>query len=781
MFEWLGISAVNPWLLAGGAAIASPILIHLLSKRRFKVVAWAAMEFLLDADQRNRRRIRLEHLLLLLLRCLAVLLIALLVARPFVLPTGLGALAMQQVRTERIIVLDDSPSMAARAGGRTVMEQTLAMLSDFVRNTAVQQPGDTLTLLLTSQPAQPLIHGQYFEKSEQLIAALERIGPSDVAADLPGAALAVQKMIDESAQSGAGAVNRVVYFVTDMRRPDWPTQQAADDEQALANLLKRLADRADGLVIADIGRSTPGNLSIGSVIASEKVLTAGVHTQYQVSVVNHGPGAATDVPVSFTARNAPPLESFVDQIPAGGQAVLPFSFTFREPGSQTISVELPPDVLPADNTHHFAAQVGQGVNVLIVDGDPSARFGDAESFYLNRALNPPGQAISGNRTEVITENQFGSVDLRRYQVIALCNVYQIPADQRQALRRWVERGGALIIAPGDQVDANVYNQQLFMDGRGVMPMRLITTAGDLSERDWVNLSVLDANHPITQVFAGANNPLIQQVKFFRYWVAEPAELSNAQQASPRVIATFNNTQRSPAIVEQRLGEGRVIGMAIPLDNDWHTWPSDPSYVVTMLQTVRYLAPAEANRGNLVVGEPIVWPLDISRFAAEARLDAPGTSEPTILAAISAEQATDDSPDSADQPAEPRNDDQPDALPPDTPADNPTDPAERDLVVRYDRTTAAGVYELALSRYDGGQQVIRLAANIAPSEGDLTRADVDALRREFEDSKVQLVSGGNYLAAGVSGGRAELWRLILVVLVIVLCGEQFLGWAFGRRR
>ena len=63
----------------------APILIHLLNKRKFKIVDWAAMDFLLDADKKNRRRIRLENLILLLsLRCLAVLLIGLLLARPFI-------------------------------------------------------------------------------------------------------------------------------------------------------------------------------------------------------------------------------------------------------------------------------------------------------------------------------------------------------------------------------------------------------------------------------------------------------------------------------------------------------------------------------------------------------------------------------------------------------------------------------------------------------------------------------------------------------------------------
>ena len=67
---------------AGAASVAAPILIHLLARRRFRRVRWAAIEFLIDAEKRNRRRVRLEQWILLLLRCLAVLMIALVVSRP---------------------------------------------------------------------------------------------------------------------------------------------------------------------------------------------------------------------------------------------------------------------------------------------------------------------------------------------------------------------------------------------------------------------------------------------------------------------------------------------------------------------------------------------------------------------------------------------------------------------------------------------------------------------------------------------------------------------------
>ena len=80
---------MHPEMLALGAlAISVPIIIHLLNRRRFKEVDWAAMEFLLDAEQKNKKRVRLEHWILLLLRCLTMLLIGTLIARPF-LPSNL--------------------------------------------------------------------------------------------------------------------------------------------------------------------------------------------------------------------------------------------------------------------------------------------------------------------------------------------------------------------------------------------------------------------------------------------------------------------------------------------------------------------------------------------------------------------------------------------------------------------------------------------------------------------------------------------------------------------
>src|SRR5262252_6562622 len=103
---------LNPWaMVAGGAMVSAPILIHLINRMRFKRIRWAAMEFLLKSQKRNRRRLIIEQLILLMLRCLLVLLAGFLVAR-FV---GQALAGPSTSTTLHVVLLDDSLSMQDRA------------------------------------------------------------------------------------------------------------------------------------------------------------------------------------------------------------------------------------------------------------------------------------------------------------------------------------------------------------------------------------------------------------------------------------------------------------------------------------------------------------------------------------------------------------------------------------------------------------------------------------------------------------------------------------------
>src|SRR5258706_7219764 len=106
---------LNPWaMVAGGAMVSSPVLIHLINRMRFRRIRWAAMEFLLKSQKRNRRRLIIEQLILLLLRCLLIALATLLLAR-FI---GLTIANYEQKANVHLIILDDSLSMKDSVKGR---------------------------------------------------------------------------------------------------------------------------------------------------------------------------------------------------------------------------------------------------------------------------------------------------------------------------------------------------------------------------------------------------------------------------------------------------------------------------------------------------------------------------------------------------------------------------------------------------------------------------------------------------------------------------------------
>src|SRR5262245_5021135 len=106
----------------GAGLIGIPILIHILNRRRFKTVQWAAMEFLLRAMRKNRRRVQFEQWLLLAMRCLVLVFLGLALARPISCEDNALAAAASRRTGLHVFVIDNSYSMAydsPRGGAKT--------------------------------------------------------------------------------------------------------------------------------------------------------------------------------------------------------------------------------------------------------------------------------------------------------------------------------------------------------------------------------------------------------------------------------------------------------------------------------------------------------------------------------------------------------------------------------------------------------------------------------------------------------------------------------------
>ena len=170
-------------LLWGGLATSVPLIIHLLNRRRFKIVRWAAMEFVLKAMKQNKKRIRLENLLLLLLRMLLVLLIALFVARPRVTGGALTMLPGASESVERIFIIDDSASLGQKVVGESAYTRMLNSCNKFCQELLDRESPDVVTLVLGSRPNKTLTRRSSPEDAQKELERLPK-KPGDIPIDL---------------------------------------------------------------------------------------------------------------------------------------------------------------------------------------------------------------------------------------------------------------------------------------------------------------------------------------------------------------------------------------------------------------------------------------------------------------------------------------------------------------------------------------------------------------------------------------------------------------------
>ena len=119
---------LNPLLLFGIIGIASPIIIHLLAKKKIKRVVWAAMRFLQHVVEKNQRRLTLEDVILLLLRCALLVLLAFALARPSFKKGGLAGFG--DSNETAIIAIDNSASMSQNDGASSKFEQAQKAAED---------------------------------------------------------------------------------------------------------------------------------------------------------------------------------------------------------------------------------------------------------------------------------------------------------------------------------------------------------------------------------------------------------------------------------------------------------------------------------------------------------------------------------------------------------------------------------------------------------------------------------------------------------------------------
>jgi hypothetical protein len=579
------VGFLAPLMLIGALAVGVPIAIHLIGRKRAKVVPFAALEFLMATKRKTARRLRLRERILLVVRVLACIAVAIALAKPF---TSCERKGPQVTRGPQaaVIVIDDSFAAGYIVDGKPWIKRASA---DALRILAQLGPEAEVAIVRASEGADhpSELTRDHLRLRDQLLALDASTRPADTSRALSRAA----QLLGASSHSRKTVFLLSLLAKTGLRDVDAPWGK-------------------DGpmLVTSDLRPKSMPNVAVTKLDVDPDTGTGNRGVAFDAEVGNFG-DEQTKVELSLTiaehvvARgelDVPAHERrtkrFLATLPAGARAADAF-------------VEIAHDSLPIDDKRYVRATLRDEVRVLLVDGDPRTVRHDDELFYLEAALRPGDRDDSGTRVRSITaEDLTGleptkhALDLNDFDVVVLANVSALPPDQVAVLAEWVRAGGGILVAPGDRVDPAAYDRTMLP----LMPQSLrdpidVTWGASQEDRDSRALHLVkwEADHPIFTPFS-KNAPELADAKFFKISLLGPTTAT----ADRKVLARFTNG--AAALVEASIGAGRTLLFTSTLDRDWTDLPIHPGYLPLVQQAVRYLARkhAAASYGEHLVGSSV---------------------------------------------------------------------------------------------------------------------------------------------------------------------------------
>src|SRR5438270_250338 len=272
----MGLTFLSPIILAGAALIAVPIVLHLVMRQVPKRLLFPAVRFLQQREQANRRQLRLRHLLLLLLRCAAIVLLAAALARPSIKTAG--ALGSQEAPVAAALIFDTSPRMEYREENRTRLQAA----EETARWLLTQLPPESDVAVLPSEEPSS-------EFSVDLGAAEQRISKLKTAASSTPLAQVINRAIPLLAKKDRQ--RKEIYIFTDLAAGAWPT----DPNGQLKSLLEAAGEI--GVYVVDVGVPEPRDFALGDLKVSPEVVAKTGKVQVETEAIRLGPDEDRDVAI----------------------------------------------------------------------------------------------------------------------------------------------------------------------------------------------------------------------------------------------------------------------------------------------------------------------------------------------------------------------------------------------------------------------------------------------------------------------------------------------------
>lgn len=705
------MSFLSSGVLWGLGLVSVPIIIHLLHKRQFRVIDWAPMEYLKLSIQSSRRKVKLEQLLLLLIRCLFVASLILALARPAAQGSGALTWFAGGGRSTRVIVLDDSLSMDYRMGERSAFEVGQGIVARLVD---AMGDGDALTLLVASEPERPVLKDAELNAGpiDEILAGLVR---TDAAADW-------SRVLGEAARLMERAPHpvRELVLVTDLRRAGWSEDVRVEAE--------RLAASGLTLKIVDVGSPEVQGVALTRFAPPAFAVVQDQATTFQATIVNGGSAPVGPLSASVAVGEVEtPIE--IPRLRAGETLVLPVRQTFTAGGVQTVRFTLQDEHLPADNARSCAVDVRPTLSILLVDGDPAADSVDSEIHFLASAFLARPKVFE---PYALTDSEWLSELPEAFDLVVLANLSSVTSDHAARLEELVRAGMGLMIFPGDQVDAGSYEAHLHRGGTGLLPAALDV----VRDAPITGMSVEAFEDSPLRLLTTIAPEALQMIRTHR---SVKVGIAPAAAETTRVLARWDDGENSPAILERRVGRGRVLLWTTPADRAWGDWPTESTFLMGVCEASLAIADRGAGGLNHEAGAPIVLDTGGERVATPKLTGSDGASVGRLVAR--------------------------------------TEGGEE--VVAFEGVTRAGPVTAAWVDASGKAIERALAVGPAASESSMVRVGREELLGWTASLAPQLVHHTEIEQLLQSDGK-ELWRSLALAALIMLALESVLMVWVGRR-
>lgn len=587
---------LNPLLLLAGLGVALPILAHLLNRHRVQHTPWAAMQFLNRNVRIRSRQMRLKDILLLLLRCLAVLLLGLALAKPVIKEAEGVAESLGERRAGVIIALDTSYSMQHSDGSTTRFERAIEQIRAIAQGI---HAGDPVCLVLLGAEHKVVARNMAFD-SERFEAILQAQQATPESLNLDSVPMLLKELAD-----GIDAPQKEIYIVTDMQTQDWKIRPAW-----LTDALEELGKTAATVIVPV--RGDPDNLAITNLELVSGVLRKGTIARYRATVRNCGTVAVSNVKVRGRVNQITVDTKTIPAIAAGASETVSLFIHFHNPGPVRITAELDMDSLPVDNVRRTVAIIRDRVSVLCVEGSS----GGSSSRFITTALRARGNT-AGQENFVLQSVPWVDLptqDLSRFDVVILQDVPAITADQARGLEEYVRGGNGLIWFAGKNTDAKKWNERSASKGIRLLPA-VIAEAVNTSDAAGVGrpLDPIMPDHSVCRPLLSLPEDLLSETRFRKLLQVKPS-------ATSFTVLSLAGTA-APVVLEHSIGRGHVFMFTTSAGSQWNNMAVTPVFPMILQQMVTYLTAREFEKPRLV-GDSLTLSYVEQPDASEAVFDTP---------------------------------------------------------------------------------------------------------------------------------------------------------------